>query len=767
MGAAKAVQKYAEAEMDLLAECTLLLETVDQLQKCLGVLQEIFAKRPPMPGSLLSGQVDDAAERIQQLTEEFTNAVVEKYSRGDSNMKHSMMAMLYGLAGQADAAQAHEAEQAGDNAHDAEGSGDEEPSPDPLGEITKEFIREVRSKCQNCLAEITFCVGAVSASLSTEQNQLLHGMERGQQDLLCKMQQLAQKSDKREGILSELVTQHNQRLCTSLKEEIKAKMAGMQKETERVISSLKDGQQQGVRDTLRAICGSKQELKGIIEALEAAISNGVSDQKSELDRLVREIAMMRVEKEERDSLGFAAAPSASDIAQEVVKELKELKKASGSPQEGAGSSAASSSSSQEAISLGCREQYLQRKVYWLSDSEVKAENRSLGKGGQAQVVAGTYNGYAVAVKKYTVHGGHQERALVEGFLLRLASDLPEGRQRVVRCHGVHKHKDELGRQNWVIMELAEGSLQQALRSSESTFWFQAGSEANLADEHEAWLQPRREQWLSDVAKALLFLHTVLRIIHCDVKSGNVLLFAEKGRSGWRAKLSDLASCYQEKREDATMLVATTSGMSCTRRFAAPELLANPPLVTPKVDVWSFGMLMYEVLFRELPWTFPKYLGDFEIAGEMHSKRHPQVPSPLRWTPPQALDQLMRRDLCLRGERFRHPSPALSPSFLPAPRLPLRLTLIILLSLPPSPPSPPLSRAPSLACVHCRQRSRRRRRRGRGSSRPLRAFGRSSFMSRRRRTSRSRFPAIKGQARHCISAPVTAAIDFNWWRIALP
>ena len=94
----------------------------------------------------------------------------------------------------------------------------------------------------------------------------------------------------------------------------------------------------------------------------------------------------------------------------------------------------------------------------------------------------------------------------------------------------------------------------------------------------------------DVAAALNYLHQHREpIIHRDVSSSNVLL-ERLPQNMWRAKLSDFGSANLAK-------LATSPGPGAIV-YAAPEVAMG--LQTPKMDVYSFGVLICEIVTGEFP-----------------------------------------------------------------------------------------------------------------------------------------------------------------------
>ena len=98
----------------------------------------------------------------------------------------------------------------------------------------------------------------------------------------------------------------------------------------------------------------------------------------------------------------------------------------------------------------------------------------------------------------------------------------------------------------------------------------------------------------DVASALNYLHLWKPdpILHRDVSSANVLL-EPSGSSRWKGKLSDYGS--------ANVLHQIRTVAPGSPAYAAPEA-QSPNLHSPKMDVYSFGVLFVEMITRRLPST---------------------------------------------------------------------------------------------------------------------------------------------------------------------
>jgi serine/threonine protein kinase len=111
----------------------------------------------------------------------------------------------------------------------------------------------------------------------------------------------------------------------------------------------------------------------------------------------------------------------------------------------------------------------------------------------------------------------------------------------------------------------------------------------------------------DVARGIEFLHS-RGVIHRDVKSLNVLLDANL-----RAKIADFGAVRLHLEGVKTRAIGTVHWM-------APELLMSSPDYDFKVDIYSFGLVLWELLTGEL--LFPNMKPPEIIALVMNGQRPP-------------------------------------------------------------------------------------------------------------------------------------------------
>ncbi len=150
---------------------------------------------------------------------------------------------------------------------------------------------------------------------------------------------------------------------------------------------------------------------------------------------------------------------------------------------------------------------------------------------------------------------------------------------------------------------------------------------------------RKKKILQDVASGMQYLHHQDPvIIHRDLKSLNILL-----DENWVAKVSD----FGLSRFKAPTKSEKMTGQAGTYHWMAPEVI-NSQNYDQKVDVYSFGVIMWEVSFRSIPYDGMQPVQI--VAAVVGRRERPRIPP---GAPKRASD--------LIKECWLH-NPSLRPSF---------------------------------------------------------------------------------------------------------
>lgn len=105
----------------------------------------------------------------------------------------------------------------------------------------------------------------------------------------------------------------------------------------------------------------------------------------------------------------------------------------------------------------------------------------------------------------------------------------------------------------------------------------------------------------DVARGMNYLHhRNPPIVHRDLKSSNLLV-----DKNWNVKVGDFGL---SKLKHTTFLTAK-SGRG-TPQWMAPEVLRNDPS-NEKSDVFSFGVILWELMTQSIPWV---HLNSLQVVG---------------------------------------------------------------------------------------------------------------------------------------------------------
>ena len=206
--------------------------------------------------------------------------------------------------------------------------------------------------------------------------------------------------------------------------------------------------------------------------------------------------------------------------------------------------------------------------HWIVRSEeVEMTGPELGRGGWAIVCVATFRGVRVAAK--TIHHQIISHHNIQLFRREMNMAATLRHPNLVQFIGASMEGNMM-----ILTELIPISVRAQLQQ-------------------DIYLPPKRVMSVSlDVARALNYLHQMQPdpIIHRDISSANVLLEHLLGGK-WRAKLSDYCTVNLFHQ-----LETVNPG---SHEYAAPEA-NNPHLQSTKMDIYSFGALMLEMLTGQLP-----------------------------------------------------------------------------------------------------------------------------------------------------------------------
>jgi serine/threonine protein kinase len=216
------------------------------------------------------------------------------------------------------------------------------------------------------------------------------------------------------------------------------------------------------------------------------------------------------------------------------------------------------------------------------------QGKLIGRGGFGDVYEGQWKGQDVAIKRLHMHTLSTEvikRDFDAEVRVMWNSQYPQ----ILRLYGVTGAGDCA-----MVMERMQRSLHDLIHSEEE-----------IPD-------AKRLQIAIDIAQGLASLHGQ-KIVHRDLKSQNILLDKRN-----RGKISDFGL--------AKIRIHTqsfTRGALGTVRWSAPEVFGLKPRTTPASDMYSYGMILWELVTRKVP--FAEQPNDIMILAAVQTGAREDIP----------------------------------------------------------------------------------------------------------------------------------------------
>jgi serine/threonine protein kinase len=140
-----------------------------------------------------------------------------------------------------------------------------------------------------------------------------------------------------------------------------------------------------------------------------------------------------------------------------------------------------------------------------------------------------------------------------------------------------------------------------------------GSLSKMWGKHEVSYQ-LKVKYLDDMAVGLSYLHQN-QILHRDVKGENLLIYSLNPNSPVCAKITDFGTCRSISDRNVNNK-ELTHGIG-TPAYMAPECLRNADDYSYPIDVYAFGMVMFETFTEKnayenderfnQPWLIPQFV----------------------------------------------------------------------------------------------------------------------------------------------------------------
>ncbi|PAV57043.1 hypothetical protein WR25_26111 [Diploscapter pachys] len=193
-----------------------------------------------------------------------------------------------------------------------------------------------------------------------------------------------------------------------------------------------------------------------------------------------------------------------------------------------------------------------------------------------QLGVGTFGSVYYGIWAHSSDGSQKEVALKKVFMLQKEAEILSKirHKNIIQFHGICK----TGTDFYIITEFApNGSLYDVLHKDK---------EENLIDFNMILA------WATQIARGINYLHydAVDTIIHRDLKSKNVVIDAKNA-----CKICDFGTS-----KDLTHS-CTAPTWGGTAAWMSPEIITQAEGLTTATDVWSYGVVLWEMLSREVPY----------------------------------------------------------------------------------------------------------------------------------------------------------------------
>ena len=198
----------------------------------------------------------------------------------------------------------------------------------------------------------------------------------------------------------------------------------------------------------------------------------------------------------------------------------------------------------------------------------------IGRGGMGEVYKATDGSRTVAIK--TLHADKTDNAeIVTRFRREATVGQTLNHPNIAPVHDIAEQDGLI----YLIMDYLQGK--------DLSAWLRQNEKVDME---------MLQELLADLASALDYAHAQ-GFVHRDIKPGNIMLILNDDKETYRAILMDFGIT---KIKDANTLTGT--GAIGTIDYMAPEQIINAGEVDHRADIYALGILAYEMLLGERPFS---------------------------------------------------------------------------------------------------------------------------------------------------------------------
>jgi serine/threonine-protein kinase len=245
--------------------------------------------------------------------------------------------------------------------------------------------------------------------------------------------------------------------------------------------------------------------------------------------------------------------------------------------------------------------------------------REIGKGGMGVVYEAEHVGLGKRVAvKLLLDTYSEDREVLARFHMEARNASRIGHENIIDILDIGEHE---GR-SFIVMEFLEGTDLRKVSLTAGALPFD-----------------RALSILRQICRGLSAAHQK-GIIHRDMKPENVFVIPEKAGIRDFVKLMDFGISKIKAAHESQVRLTQTGAVVGTPLYMAPEQALAKPDIDHRVDVYSVGVMMYELFTGRPPFEATTYLG--LITQHVHER--PPSPRKVRPELPAALEKLILRAL---------------------------------------------------------------------------------------------------------------------------